>query len=127
MSFYILGVQKPPIPYQLSLRRPFSVDEISQLILYSMIFVSGTLGNGLVINVFRKATDRPGSRFVIILAVIDLVTSVITPLNNILTILYDFQHWPLGKIGCFLLKPWMESTFFASAWILVAISAERFR
>ena len=124
---YILGFQKAPKPYQLSLRQPYSAGELSQLILYSIIFGSGTFGNGFVIHLFLKTRDRPGSRFGIALAIIDLVSSIITPLGNTMIIVFDFQHWPLGKIGCFVLIPWVESTFFCSAWILVAISVERFR
>ena len=92
-----------------------------------LIFVAGTIGNGLVIKSFLRAPEQPGSRFIIGLAVIDLVCSVLVPLNNMIENVYGREHWPLGRVGCLIIKPWMSSTFYASAWMLVAISLQRTR
>ena len=105
----------------------YSVKQISQLILYTFIFVSGTIGNGLVVRSFLQASQQPGSRFVIALAVFDFIASILVPLNNITIIIYDYKHWPFGEVGCMMLKPWMSCPSLVAAWLLVVISLERAR
>ena len=97
------------------------------MILYIFIAISGTIGNAIVIKSFIRASDKPGSRFVVGLALIDLVASFLVPFYYIVVLVYAGQHWPLGKIACFMIVPWLPSPFFASAWMLVVISAERAR
>ena len=127
-TFYFdLEQEYLPILYDLSFRSPFTSMEITQLVLYAFVFISGTTGNLLVIKYFLRSPDQPGSRFVISLALIDLIASILVPIRNSIIIIYEFQHWPLGQIGCYMLWPWTECTLFASAWLLVAISLERVR
>ena len=128
ISFTILNIsdlKHSPSAYTLSMRRPFTASDISQLILFLVIFLLGTIGNGMVIQSFIRASERPGSRFVIALAAIDAVTSLITPLQSISIFIYD--GYPLGKVGCIMLAPLQLSNVFASAWLLVVISLERAR
>ena len=124
---YILDLKVPPISYTIKFRRPYDSLDISKLLLYSFILVSGTIGNGMVIQAFLRSSGQPGSRFVVGLAVIDLVSSILIPLGNFILITFDHKHWPFGKIGFFILRPWKPSTFYASAWMLVSISLERAR
>ena len=120
-------MKTPPIPYRLSFRRAFTATDISGLILYIFILASGTIGNALVVKSFLQAPDQPGTRLVVGLGIVDLVSSIVVPFNNIIIIIYDVQHWPLGRVGCLMIKPWLNSPLFASAWLLVVISFERAR
>ena len=127
MNFsHLLDLKTSPIRYELSLRRPYHMYEIAQMILYSFIFVSGTIGNGWVIKMFLEAPKQPGSRFVIHLAALDFFTSILIPFTWVIEIVHN-GHWPLGKIGCWLLVPSLRSNFDSSAWLIVAISLERAR
>ena len=117
---------QPAVPFKLSLRPPYHWTAIAQLLLYSIILVLGTIGNGMVMQHFIRAQDRPGSRFVFCLAAIDLSSSILVPFVNIIIFVY-FPHWPLGKIGYLMTVPWVQATYFASAWMLVAVSFERAR
>ena len=124
---YIIDLKTPPIPYQLSLRQPYTADDILTLTLYTLIFTSGTIGNAVVIKSFLRAPDQPGSRFVIGLGVVDFISSIFTPFGNIMFTIYDHKHWPLGKVGCLMYSSWSDSFQGASSWLLVAISLERAR
>ena len=121
----ISDLKKAPIAKPLSFRRAYTASDIAQLILYLFIFVSGTFGNIVVIHSFIRVSEKPGSRFVVALAAIDLITSVLSPSLNISIILYDYFPW--GKIGCKAMFPLTLSATVSSAWMLVAISLERAR
>ena len=124
---FYLDLRKVAVTYHLSIRDPYSAREISRIILYTFIFVSGTIGNGLVIRSFMRASHKSGSRFVIGLAVFDFIASMLVPFNNVIIIIYDYKHWPLGYVGCMMIKPWMSCPSHASAWMLLVISLERAR
>ena len=126
-SSITLDSKKPPVEYKLSFRGPYDATDISELILYSFIIISGTIGNGLVIRSFIRASNQPGSRFVTVLAAFDFLASIWLPLTAITFIMYDSKHWPFGKIGCLVINVWKTCPFFASSWILVAIALERAR
>ena len=113
--------------YPLSFRSPFTKEEISHTIIYSFIAVVGTIGNGLVIKSFLLSRDQPGSRFVIALAAVDFVTSILVPIRAFVDIAYGYNHWPWGVTACLLIKPWPSAFVSASSWLLIAISLERMR
>ena len=89
---YIIDLKTPPIPYQLSLRQPYTADDILTLTLYTLIFTSGTIGNAVVIKSFLRAPDQPGSRFVVGLACVDIISSISVPFYNIIGIMYKYHH-----------------------------------
>ena len=134
-SLYLTGdesicnksVQIEPVPWSWKLRKPFRDMEISQLCIYPLNMLVGTIGNALVIRYFTS-TDvsvRPGSRFVVVLAVIDFVTSIIIPGKSTIRILYD-PHWPLGGVAC-LIAYFSPLLLYTTPWLLLAISLERAR
>ena len=113
-----------------SYRRPFKRTEIFVLSLYAFVILVGTVGNGLVIQKFFVNRDKPGSRFVLVLAMIDMITSIWIPMIFIGEIVNKiserFFSFPFGKVACYL-RLFRLSLFAASAWLLVAISLERIR
>ena len=126
----LLDLRQTPIPMSLSLRVPFTQKEIFLLFMYVCVSLIGTVGNGMVIRTFHRKQDQPGSRFVLILAVVDCVTSIWIPVTmigiNVNKISDGIYSWPFGKKMCYL-RPFEFSSFFASAWLLVAICLERSR
>ena len=108
-------------------RSPFQVHEIVQLCLYPLNALIGTVGNVLVIKNFASANSqgRPGSRFVIVLAAIDFVSSLWLPSYVLLHILNQ-GFWPYGEKSCQMIN-FHHLLFYSTAWLILAISLERAR
>ena len=118
----------------LALQKPLTSLQVMQLAFYSFVIVTGTIGNGWVIKMIYKDGTNPGSRFIIALALVDMISSIWVPFLWIHWIIYEFQgdqttliHWPYGKSLCLIMWPWFPSVLFASAWLLFCISLERTR
>ena len=108
------------------------------VIFYTIVFICGTVGNALVIRNYASSSTsgQNGAKFVIVLAIIDLISSVWVPFVEVNKILFfrpyvriieTYSHWPYGKIPCYVLHGSFNMMFFASAWLLVAIGIERMR
>ena len=122
----------PIIPLDFGVKEHFSGKEILLLTVYILGLLLGTIGNALVIKQFVSfdAHEHPGSRFVIVLAGVDFVSSIWLPFLDIVYTFYDFKvikPWPLGQILCVPIVGFNGIFFFCSAWLLVAISLERAR
>ena len=116
----------------LSARQPFEVMDIITILLYSLAILIGTIGNASVIKyfAFSNISDRPGSRFVVVLAGLDFFTSMLVPSIYMITNMYYFEkftHCPFGGTVYRSLIAFHPMLFYSSAWILVAISLERAR
>ena len=117
--------------FNLNVRQSFSVNELLQLCLYSTNFLVGAVGNALVIRKFgvEDNVGRPGSRFVIILAFLDLVSSILIPGVIIIQILYrfhTFSTWPLGEFTCRIIV-FYPILLHSTSWLLLAVTVERAR
>ena len=121
-----------PQVLKLSLKRLYTTVEIIQLCVYAFTMLIGTIGNALVVKSFasENVLGRPGSRFVIVLGVIDFISSVWIPGLMIIDTIYAnpraFNYWPFGEITCRILYFYPFLTY-ATPWLLVAISVERAR
>ena len=115
-----------------------STKEIIQITALCLVFLFGTVGNGLVIRVFGFTSQRKlaGTTLVVVLALTDLVSSILVPLDALTHISMNVIHrysqdlikpWPHGKIACYILKSSNSLLVTSSSWLLVAISLERFR
>ena len=124
---FIVDLMQHSGAYPMSFRKPFNGAEIALLLLYSFVLVTGSIGNGMVIKTFLASSDKPGSRFVICLAIIDLISSVWIPVRNMIPAIQQYPHWPFGKIACRVLTPLGMCFIYTSAWLLVGISFERLR
>ena len=113
----------------LSVRPAFKDREIVSLALYSFVFIVGTVGNVWVIHRFASISAA-GSKFVQVLACVDFLSSIWVPFLRITYTVctYDkVHHWPLGEASCRILQFCYQPLFYISAWLLVAISADRLR
>ncbi len=94
------------------------------LIVYSLAFVLGVLGNGVVIWVTGfKMKKTVNTVWFLNLAVADFLFTAFLPLSVTYTAM-DF-HWPFGKFMCKLNSTISFLNMFASVYILVVISVDR--
>ncbi|XP_039474953.1 chemokine-like receptor 1 [Oreochromis aureus] len=94
------------------------------LILYSLAFVLGVLGNGVVIWVTGfKMKKTVNTVWYLNLAVADFIFTAFLPLS--VTYLASGFHWPFGKFMCKLNTTISSLNMFASVYILVVISVDR--
>uniref|UniRef100_A0AAQ6IKK4 G-protein coupled receptors family 1 profile domain-containing protein n=1 Tax=Anabas testudineus TaxID=64144 RepID=A0AAQ6IKK4_ANATE len=94
-------------------------------IIYSLAFVLGVLGNGVVIWVTGfKMKKTVNTVWFLNLAVADFLFTAFLPLSVTYTAL-DF-HWPFGKFMCKLNSTISSLNMFASVYILVVISVDRY-
>ncbi|XP_051009616.1 neuromedin-U receptor 1 [Acomys russatus] len=94
---------------------------------YLLIFVVGTLGNGLTCTVIlrHKAMNTPTNFYLFSLAVSDLLVLLVgLPLE-----LYEMQHnypFQLGASGCYFRTLLFETVCLASVLNVTALSVERY-
>lgn len=79
-----------------------------QIILFSILMITGVIGNSLVIYVYTKAKNRKRflkfERMILILAIVDLIASTVNPSVYIYQIKVDYNEWHFGYIGCKLIS-----------------------
>ena len=103
------------------------------LIPYCLVVVIGVGGNLLVIKWFCSPAKkgRPGSLLVNVLAVNDLIASIVTPFleihQTIAALVEPYYAWYLGKGLCKCLFAFHNAFLLNTSWLLVAIAAERYR
>uniref|UniRef100_A0A3P9C3S6 Formyl peptide receptor 1 n=2 Tax=Maylandia zebra TaxID=106582 RepID=A0A3P9C3S6_9CICH len=94
------------------------------IVVYSLAFVLGVLGNGVVIWVTGfKMKKTVNTVWFLNLAVADFLFTAFLPLSVTYTAL-DF-HWPFGNFMCKLNTTISFLNMFASVYILVVISVDR--
>ncbi|XP_034553490.1 chemokine-like receptor 1 [Notolabrus celidotus] len=95
------------------------------LIVYCLVFVLGVLGNGVVIWVTGfKMKKTVNTVWFLNLAVADFLFTASLPLS-VTYLALDF-HWPFGKFMCKLNSTLNYLNIFASIYILVVISVDRY-
>ncbi|XP_044214662.1 chemokine-like receptor 1 [Thunnus albacares] len=98
---------------------------IMSVVIYSLDFVLGVLGNGVVIWVTGfKMKKTVNTVWILNLAVADFLFTAFLPFSVTYTAL-DF-HWPFGNFMCKLDNTVRFLNMFASVYILVVISVDRY-
>ncbi|TRY94693.1 hypothetical protein DNTS_021593, partial [Danionella cerebrum] len=98
--------------------------KIMSLIVYSVAFVLGVVGNGIVIWVTGFRMKRTvNTVWFLNLAIADFLFTAFLPLSVAYTAM-DF-HWPFGQFMCKFNSTLSFLNMFASVYILVVISVDR--
>ncbi|XP_044189095.1 chemokine-like receptor 1 [Thunnus albacares] len=98
---------------------------IMSVVIYSLDFILGVLGNGVVIWVTGfKMKKTVNTVWILNLAVADFLFTAFLPFSVIYTAL-DF-HWPFGKFMCKVDNTVRFLNMFVSVYILVVISVDRY-
>ena len=119
-----------PTPY---ITTEFKAVDYILFLLYSLVLIIGVGGNLLVISWFSsdKNKKKPGSTLVIVLAMNDLIASIITPLYGIHLVVSmktePYLAWYLGKELCPTIQASTHLVWLTTPWLLVAIATERFQ
>ena len=98
--------------------------------LFSFIFVFGVLGNSLTIYVYYVTFKRKLVKYeilILMLSIVDLMSSVVNPLLFIYMTVVGYQRWDFGIVGCKLL-PYTGPVFTScSCGIILIMSIDRDR
>ncbi|XP_044189100.1 chemokine-like receptor 1 [Thunnus albacares] len=97
---------------------------IMSVVIYSLAFILGVLGNGVVIWVTGfKMKKTVNTVWILNLAVADFLFTAFLPFS-VIYIALDF-HWPFGKFMCKLDNTVRYLNIFVSVYFLVVISVDR--
>lgn len=95
------------------------------LVCYSIVFLLGVPGNGLVVWVTAfRMPNSVNAQWFLNLAVADLLCCLSLPL--LMVPLAQDQHWPFGDLSCKLFIGLFYMMMYCSVLILVVISLDRF-
>lgn len=115
----------PEIHQNIKPRYHLSTLQTVSLVIYCVVFVVGTLGNGLVIYVTGLRMKKTvNSIWFLNLALADFLFTAFL----IFTIVYAYRgyDWPFGDVMCKLNSLVSAINMFASIFLLMAISLDRF-
>ncbi|XP_042548986.1 galanin receptor type 3 [Dipodomys spectabilis] len=115
----------------ISLESPGSVGAVAVPVVFALIFLLGTVGNGLVLAVLLQqgssAWQEPGSTtdlFILNLAVADLCFILCcVPFQ---AAIYTLDAWLFGAFVCKAVHLFIYLTMYASSFTLAAVSVDRY-
>lgn len=110
---------------------PLTVREWLLITAFSIIFLCGVIGNGLVIFIFgyKKKPKKSASteRLILYLAIIDFFASLFNPLLFTYLIVTRHKQWHFGYVGCKIIPAFGPITTTASAGMLLLFAVDRYR
>ena len=105
---------------------PYNV--VSMSVLVSLLII-GVFGNSLIIYVFAYKKRRQIKRFekfLLLLAVSDLMASLVIPMSFFYLTATDFKRWHFGETGCRIIPSLLQISITVSHGVLLLISYERY-
>ncbi|XP_072286279.1 C5a anaphylatoxin chemotactic receptor 1-like [Pyxicephalus adspersus] len=105
--------------------KPYVVSQVGwfAIVMYSIVFVLGVPGNGLVVYVTTFEMKRTvNSLWFLNLAVADLLCCIAAPFSIMQIAL---GHWPLGLFACKMIPSILLVNMYASVLLLTIISIDR--
>ena len=114
--------------------KSFTFSDVAIISINCLVFFIGTPGNAYVIHKFAFTNKQyyAGSKFIVALALIDLLASLILPCYGIFRRMNEILNnrhpvWHIGRFLCYLLNNLHALFLGTSSWCLVAIACVRFR
>ena len=91
------------------------------------VMLMGVSGNTLVIYVFGISKKKKRfERFLLTLAVLDFLSSILIPLTFLYLTATRFRRWDFGEVGCKIIPTFLRITVSVSQGVLIMISYERY-
>uniref|UniRef100_H3AT99 G-protein coupled receptors family 1 profile domain-containing protein n=2 Tax=Latimeria chalumnae TaxID=7897 RepID=H3AT99_LATCH len=107
-----------------SIKEEFTNVRIVVIIIYSIIFLLGVSGNGMVIWISGfKMKKTPSTIWFLNLAIADFVLTVFLPFY-IAQVSLNY-HWPFGRVMCKLCSAILVVNMYTSVFLLTCISIDR--
>ncbi|NXQ36362.1 C3AR protein, partial [Alaudala cheleensis] len=102
----------------------YAPESIVSIVIFTIVFITGIPGNGLVIWVAGLKMKRSvNTVWFLNLAVADIMCCLSLPFSIVHLALHE--HWPYGWFLCKVIPSVIILTMFASVFLLVAISIDR--
>ena len=108
----------------------FTALDITAIILLLLIIIVGIIGNMIVVYVFGIKPGQSRKRFesfILLLGVIDLVSSILVPIPFLYLTLTNYQQWHFGLNGCRIISAFLPISVTISQGALILIAYERYK
>ena len=109
--------------------KPYNILDIFAIIILTLIFLIGIMGNSLVIYVFRVKYSKRNRRFehfLLSLGVIDLISTFFVPSIFLYLTVTKYQRWDFGDTGCKIIPLLVPISVTMTQGLLILISYERY-
>lgn len=105
----------------------FNILDLFCIMFSTMIIIIGTVGNAYVVYVFGiKTRTQRFEYFLVLLAIVDLISSFLVPTSFLYLTITGFKRWHFGISGCKIIPSLLQISVSVSQGVLLLISFERY-
>lgn len=105
----------------------FNVLDLFCIMFSTMIIIIGTVGNAYVVYIFGiKTRTQRFEYFLVLLAIVDLISSFLVPTSFLYLTITGFKRWHFGISGCKIIPSLLQISVSVSQGVLLLISFERY-